>query len=166
MFANGVNYDASGDEEEHNRFAYVLLYMFITLGLFLILSQYFIAILVGAFDTAKVRIEEEAANASTIPKAKDWETWFRRVGYTAFQLLTGYSLRYQQWSAIMIKGLKNTIKDIEEPGCKGLHKNVLKSHVEVLKDHIKEKPTEKLLQFFVHVRSAGASLSFLSQASS
>eukprot|EP00966_Prymnesium_polylepis_P097816 2265231-Prymnesium_polylepis.3 len=44
-FANGANFEADGEDLEHNPSAYVLLYLFITLGLFLILAQYFIAIL-------------------------------------------------------------------------------------------------------------------------
>ena len=51
-FANGASFEAGGEDLEHNPTAYILLYLFITLGLFLILAQYFIAILVGAFDEA------------------------------------------------------------------------------------------------------------------
>jgi len=106
MFANGANFEADGEDLEHNPSAYVLLYLFITLGLFLILAQYFIAILVGAFDEAKKQLEEEAGGASRlIVRSK-----LRHALIVTLQLLCGYSIRYHEWSAFMIRGLKFTLQ--------------------------------------------------------
>ena len=94
VFANGANFGSDTEDLEHNPSAYVLLYLFITLGLFLILAQYFIAILVGAFDTAKEILKEEERSASKIQPKNQWQHYRFVLG----QLLTGYSFRYKDWT--------------------------------------------------------------------
>ena len=94
QFANGGDFENEG-EIDNSPFGYIFLYLFGQLVLFLVLSQFFIAILVAAWDSA-TELKLSAAAATQMPPGFRWRptdrsTLSRLAGSLVF-FTTGYSM--------------------------------------------------------------------------
>ena len=95
-FATGKDFENTGGEFDNSPFGYTLLYVFGTLLLLLVLSQTFVAILVGAWQGAaelKAELKENASLPPGFQERADTQSLGARVLEAAVSCLTGYSLR-------------------------------------------------------------------------
>lgn len=67
-------------------------------------AQYFIAILVGAFEEAKEHLREEESKTLTLKIPPDFSV-------ILFQFLTGYNLIYREWSFALIRSLTKVLAE-------------------------------------------------------
>ena len=115
LLANGITFSAGGDYNMNSPIGYPLFYLFATLFLMLVLSQFFIAILVSAWDAAS-DIKKEQAEASKLPPGFSWgqdtNEWHSR-GVASLFMLTGYSIQAGASGAAIKYALRYAISTLE-----------------------------------------------------
>jgi hypothetical protein len=125
-FANGRGFDhesSGGTEAPYNAspMGYVLMYLISSLVLYLIFSQFFIAILVNAFDEAKLQEQREDAirmRPCGFTETRKFEASYKDYAYRGVDLVlylvTGYSLKHRAMSHVIVKGLNHSLDLMEE----------------------------------------------------
>ena len=116
LLANGITFSAGGDYNMNSPIGYPLFYLFACLFLMLlVLSQFFIAILVSAWDAAS-GIKKEQAEASKLPPGFSWgqntNEWHSR-GVASLFMLTGYSIQAGASGAAIKYALRYAISTLE-----------------------------------------------------
>ena len=113
-FANGLNFDNNSKDIKNSEVGYIFIYLFASLVLLLVLSQFFIAILVSAWDAAAEQEKELEARQALPPgfrKAPDsnrpwWKVWGGRVVF----LLFGYSIEANGWGTRIKHALNHSVR--------------------------------------------------------
>ena len=101
---------------KNSEFGYILIYLFSSLFLLLVLSQFFIAILVAAWEAAGI-INEEDARAAKLPPGYKWRpdgrSWYMQTAFLCFLSSTGYSLRARASAGAIKHALSHALSSLE-----------------------------------------------------
>lgn len=146
LFANGMSLGDGEDLAMHNPSGYTIIFLFIVVLLFLILAQFFIAILVGSFDKAKEdQKEEDKRHALYQDHVREDEFlfgWLPKWGVLG-RIFVGYSDVYDDWSYSIIDELEEKMRDkCKDPLGDGMNEDQLfkvlgETHFKKAKDRFK-----------------------------
>ena len=101
---------------KNSEFGYILIYLFSSLFLLLVLSQFFIAILVAAWESAG-RIKAEELRVARLPAGFTWRQderpWYMRAGSACFLALTGFSWEAGASASAIKHALRHCVSTLE-----------------------------------------------------
>jgi hypothetical protein len=93
FLANGHDFDANSGEIKNSTFGYIFIYLFSALFLLLVLAQFFIAILVSAWEAAS-DLKVEQARVHKLPPGFNWapdtRPWWKKILHLMVFAATGW----------------------------------------------------------------------------